>query len=199
MASLVGVLLTCLAALAGRPVAFYLAILCAMIGALMVSSAITVGPRRPKIAATLYLGSVLLPLSIGAAAAALGIWATSVIAGWKGPDAAPFAEALAGATTGVIAQLVERANVLSSLMPPSLAEWGTTKSYQRCFPKLSLTPPDPPDPPAFKLAYQAIHLPKLTDDAGPILGWGYSATHRRLALIAGGIAVLDPKSPCART
>jgi hypothetical protein len=185
LASAAGIAIACLAAATARPVAIYTTLALGLLGLVMTMVATAIGAARPKAASALYRGSILMPLAIGAGAAATGIWAAALVGVWKGTAPTPWIEALSGAVTAAIGLAVERARVLTALMPDEQAQRGVHHAYAPQFPQLPGN-----GRPSYKLAYQAIYWPKLSDDQGPIIGWGYEATHRRLSLIARGLAEL---------
>jgi hypothetical protein len=183
LVSVVGIAIACLAAATARPVAIYTTLALGLVGVTAVMLAMSLGAGRPKTASALYRASILMPVAIGAGAAAIGIWAAAAVGAWKGTTPTPWIEALSGAAAAAVGLAVERARVLSALMPEAQAERSVRYSYGRIFPQLTST-----ETPAYKLAYQAIFLSKLSDERGAIIGWGYEPTHRRLSLIARGLA-----------
>lgn len=188
-----GIAVACLAAAISRPLAWFTVGEVALLGAFFSACATAVGASRPKIAASLCQLGILLPLAVGAAAGAAGIWIVSEIGRTQGATPTAWQSAIGAAVGAMVAMIVEQARVIGAFMPASIAERYVVARYQKCFPDLSVMPSA-----SFKLAYEAIHLERLSDSAGPLIGWGFDATARRLALIDDGLKGLPPTAACAK-
>ena len=157
-------------------------LLIAAVGLASLVMAARVGAANPRLAAIGYRASIMLPLALGAVVASKVIWLTALIIAFKGPTPSPRVEALTGAILVAAGLLSDAFRGLESLQPASLAARFTRRRYEKKFPKLHGH-----DRKKYRLAYEAIYLEQLSDSHGPIQGWGYTATQRRLALIKRGL------------
>jgi hypothetical protein len=144
--------------------------------------AVTIGASKPLVTAALYKASVLLPLTVGGVIAALVIWVTASILWSKGANPPPSVEALSTAIIAVVGVISDKLKGMDWLRPSSLAARATRWRYQARFPKLYGDDSD-----EYRQAYEAIHREALSDNKGPIQGWGFDATRRRLSLVRSAL------------
>lgn len=93
----------------------------------------------------------------------------------KGAHPPPSVEALGVAVTALVGLISDKLKGMDALRPSRLAARATCWRYHGRFPQH--------DSRKYKQAYQAIHNDLLSDDQGPIKGWGFYGTRRSLTMI----------------
>jgi hypothetical protein len=142
----------------------------------------TIGAARPRLTAAMLTLGAVFALTVGACAAAAGIWITAIIGGLKGKDPSPGMEAVGAAIIAVVGVLVDGARGLDRLKPAGIAAAVIKARYDNRFPVRSDT-----DTAAYIAAYSALRLDPIGDANGQINGWGFDATVRRLTIIRAAL------------
>ena len=155
----------------------------AILGLLFLVTAVTLGASTPRMSAILFQGWILFPVALFAALSAGLIWFTVAILTLKGEKPPPTTEVVLGAIVAAVGKLCDSFLGSKRLLPSRVAEAAIKRRYRKKFPMLYGK-----DKPAYKNAYDALNRDALSDSAGPIHGWGFGSTRRRLALIRRGLA-----------
>ena len=163
-------------------------LIAAIAGLLFMIMAVTLGARTPRLTAILFWGSVLFPVTLFATISAGLIWFSVAVLTLKGEKPPPSTEVVCAAVVAAVAAIGDLLLKSKRLLPSHVAEASIKRLYRKKFPMLYGQ-----DKAAYKNAYDALNRDALSDGAGPIHGWGFASTRRRLALIRRGLAPVRRK------
>jgi hypothetical protein len=180
-----GIALHYLSKAIGLPSVLLICIGAVILGFIIFMVVSAVGVTRPRLCSALIRGMAIGVLGVGSLIVLLGIEVTSRILILR--DNTSSTEAVVMLAIAIVGLLAERLTTLAGVLSPSgLARITVHGLYGTRFPQRIEG-----ESAEYKGAYQAIFDETTSDDEGEISGWSYSATSRRLALIACAVRRQD--------
>lgn len=187
LSAIAGIALRYLSELVGLSGVIAIGLGASSLGLILFIMASAIGAKHPQLCSFLVQAMAIGVLGIGSLIVLLGLEVTSRILAFRGGTPSSSKEALIMLIFAVVGILVERLSTLADLLSPSgISRMTLHLLYDARFPQRIED-----ESAEYRDAYQALFNEKISNEEGQISGWGYSATSRRLMLIARAVQRQD--------